>query len=135
MGHFLLRGHPSIPRNLLPIFTVNLTSIKRKRSPFGFPKRLILLSCLPLRSEDDSIGSSAVNRYTCSQINAFGLKGFLSYVLITSNSKNFSRFNHIFLTFFFCEFFYNLATGDGKGGGGGVVERVFSFKPFIVVSW
>ena len=33
-----------------------------------------------VHSEDDSIGSSAVNRFTCS-INAFGLKAFLSYMM------------------------------------------------------
>ena len=47
--HSLLRGHLSIFRNLLPVFSVKMdfystaTSIKRRRSPFGFLKWLILL--------------------------------------------------------------------------------------------
>ena len=49
----LWSSHQSISWNLLPLFTVNLTSIQqsasinRMWSPFGFPKRLILLY-LPL---------------------------------------------------------------------------------------
>ena len=59
------------------------------------------------------------------------LTHFYGYVLITFFSKNFSRFNHIFLTFFLR---VSLQPCDG-GREVGVVERVFSFKPFIVICW
>ena len=44
-----------------------------------------------VHSEDDSIGSSIVNRYTCS-INAFGLKGFLSSIMFYC-VKSHKKFN------------------------------------------
>ena len=42
-GHPLLNGLLSNSQKPFPLFTVNLTSIKRTRSPFGIPNCLILL--------------------------------------------------------------------------------------------
>ena len=47
-GHPLLNGHFSNYQKSVPLFTVNLTSIKRTRSPFRIPDWLILLYFLLL---------------------------------------------------------------------------------------
>ena len=47
-GHPLLSGQLSKSRKLLPLITVNLTSIKRSRSPFAKSRRAvsIVLTCI-----------------------------------------------------------------------------------------
>ena len=51
----------------------------------------LVTSVLCADNEDDSIGSRAVNRYTCS-INAFGLRGSLSQIVMFYRVKSHKKF-------------------------------------------